>query len=78
MPWIAEVKQIFIRRAENYGEPYTGVAVLTFSGDSVNIELLKADEFTREDKQEIARIITDYWPETKYNYTRFKKINKGN
>lgn len=78
MNWIAEVKQVFIRRANEYGEPYTGVAVLTLSDDKVLVELMKADEFTKDDRKAIQNIISEHWPDKCYTFNRYKKITRGN
>lgn len=76
MPWIAEVKQIFVRRTDEYGEPLTGVAVVTKSVNGVDVELLKADGFTKDDHVQLQNLIDEYFGEQCYNCERFKKLTK--
>jgi len=76
MAWSAEVKQLFVRRTDEFGEPLTGVAVITKSVNGVDVELLKCDEFTRSDHIELQNIIAEYFGNQCYNFKRFKQITK--
>jgi hypothetical protein len=50
--WIFEVKMVRALRVKNYGDPYTGTANLTLTGDSVYIDTQMTkdgDNFSRVD-----------------------------
>lgn len=50
--WIFEVKMVRALRVKNYGDPYTGTASLTLTGDSVYIDTQMTrdgDNFSRVD-----------------------------
>lgn len=76
MTWQAEVKQIFVRNIGEYGDAATGVVVITKSVNGVDVEMLKADDFTKADHVELQNIINEYFGEQCYNCERFKKLTK--
>lgn len=76
MTWQAEVKQVFVRKIDEYGDAPTGVVVITKSVNGVDVEMLKSDDFTKADHIELQNVINEYFGEQCYNCERFKKLTK--
>ncbi|ASP46451.1 hypothetical protein [Cognaticolwellia beringensis] len=73
--WIFEVKSVRAIRVDDFGKPYSAVANLAVSGNSVYIDGLltrEDDDFTREDYQTFIKVSQQLGLDT-INFDRFKQ-----
>lgn len=54
--WIVEPVQFRVRKTDEYGSPYSGIAHFTVANGSLHIEGLLCNEFTKNDYIEFAGI----------------------
>ena len=76
--WNFELKQVFARKTNSFGEPYTASAVITVTNGTPNIELLinkSGDEFGKQDIKDIREFLTGLGFE-KAEFVRVKQNTK--
>ena len=76
--WSFELKQVFCRKAANYGKPYTMSAVINIVDGEVYVELLSGNDnnsFTKSDYTDLKTFIKNLGF-NKVNYSRYKGENK--
>jgi len=59
--WNFELKQVFCRKTDSFGEPYTASVVITVTNGIPNIELLISkleDNFGKQDIKDIKEFLT--------------------
>ncbi len=76
--WEFELKQVFARKTEKFGDKFESSAVITITDGTPHIELLinkNDDEFTRQDYRDFKAFLSMLGM-NKAKYARFKQGNK--
>lgn len=71
--WNFELKQVFARKTNSFGEPYTASAVITVTNGTPNIELLINKSGGEFGKQDIREFLTGF---EKADFVRVKQNTK--
>lgn len=70
--WTWEITDITLRKSDEYGKPYSAILRLRVINGEAYAEGLHADEFTRQDRKTIQKIIESFGY-TSCTFVRYKE-----